>query len=214
MKTAKTKDAAERRRKLEDSFRITREEILSMMPENSGASAKLDRLLSLKGQLSVTPTAVHVAMEDVKSEYDFGTFRILRCKGCFVYKTVSLTTVVYPVYNWDVSNGGGCLYAVMDELCTLREKKNGPEGLTDSENNAYEIAVMLVSQAFSYPVMTFTDMELAVDCYRYVMDRWSKALEKASAHIDEISDEDIALNQQFEEMMKLAGNDSGKSDKD
>lgn len=202
------------RRKLETELLKTKDEILSMMPEGVDAKGILGKLLSIKGQLSVDPAAVHVAMKDVRGEYDFGAFRILRCRDCFVYKTVPLTAVVHPVYNGDLSNGGGKLYAVMEELCTLREKQDGIEGLTDDEKNAYELAVMLVSLAFSFPVMLFTDMEFAVDCYKYVMDRWAKTLERISESLIEETDGDIAANRQFEEMVREAAEEAAKKNED
>lgn len=203
-----------RRRKLETELLKTRDELLSIIPEKSGAESKLDRLLSLKGQLSVSPAAVHVDMKDVRGEYDFGAFRILRCRDCFVYKTVPLTAVVHPVYNGDLSNGGGKLYATLEELCSLREKKDGIEGLTDDEKNAYEIAVMFVSLAFSFPVMIFSDMEFAVDCYKYIMDRWVKTLERISDSLIEETDGDIAANRQFEEMVREAAEEAAKKNED
>lgn len=214
MKTGGRKDTAARKRRLEESLVKTRNELLAMLPEGSGAEAKLDRLLSLKGQLSVDPAAVHVALKDIRGEYDFGAFRILRCRDCFVYRTVPLSTVVHPVYNGDLSNGGGSLYATLEELCDLREKKDGVEGLTDEEMQSYEIAVMLVSLAFSFPVMLFSDMEFAVDCYKYVMDRWTKALERISASLVEETDRDIAANRQFEEMVREAAEESAGKRKD
>lgn len=202
------------RRKLETELLKTKDEILSMMPEGVDAKGILGKLLSIKGQLSVDPAAVHVAMKDVRGEYDFGAFRILRCRDCFVYKTVPLTAVVHPVYNGDLSNGGGNLYATLEELCSLREKKDGIEGLTDDEKNAYEIAVMLVSLAFSFPVMLFTDMEFAVDSYKYIMDRWMKSLGRISDSLIEETDGDIAANRQFEEMVREAAEEAAKKNED
>lgn len=198
--------------------------LLKQIEEKKGALAELkdgkldigllDSLLD-DVRLHERPTVeVMVPLEEIMKEYELGVFSILRCKYCYVWKMVNYRAVVWPTYNFDLSNGGGALYSTLTEFCDLADKKE-TGGLSEDETRAYDIALMLLTTAFSLPTMMFTDTRFSVKVYKYIMDEYKAALERSMSRLNEETAEDIAANQAFESMMredKAAKEDSGNKD--
>lgn len=157
---------------------------------------------------------VIVPLEEIIKTYELGAFSILRCKYCYVWKMVNYRAIVWPTYNFDLSNGGGALYSTLTEFCDLADKKDS-KGLTEEEQNAYNIALMFLTTAFSLPTMMFTDTRFSVNVYKYIMDEYKAALERSMSRLNEETAEDIAANQAFESMMRedaAAKEDAGNKD--
>lgn len=218
MKDKKVKDTITSAKELDAERRVR---LLKQIEEKKAALAELkdgkldtellDSLLD-DVRLHERPTVeVIVPLDDVVKEYSMGAFSILRCKYCYVWKMVNYRAVVWPTYNFDLSNGGGALYSTLTEFCDLADKKEAG-GLTEDESRAYDIALMLLTTAFSLPTMMFTDTRFSVNVYKYIMDEYKAALERSMSRLNEETAEDIAANQAFESMMRedaAAKEDSG-----
>lgn len=174
---------------------------LAELKEGRLDTALLDSLIDDVKALCHVPVEVFVPLMDVLKEYDFGSFHISRCKNCFVWKTVNFRSVVEPSYNYDMSNGGGALYASLTELCELADKMADMTA-TDDEKMSYEISLMLTGPAFSLPVLMFSDPIFAVNVFKCIMDEMKKMIERKSENLREESQEDIAKNQAFEAIMR------------
>ena len=159
-----------------------------------------DELVDAVMQRSLEPYEVAVPLDDVIKEYVFDSYRISRCRNCFVWKTSGFSAVVKPVYNYDLSNGGGSLYSVLTEICDLADKKDAGT-ITDDEEKSYDISIMLVSVAFTLPVMMFSDTTFAINVYMNIMDEFKASLERVQGSLNDEAPEDIAKNQMFENMM-------------
>lgn len=142
-----------------------------------------------------------ITLESVKDEFSFGNFSVIRCADCYVWKSFNYRAVVWPSYNLDMSNGGGALYSTLVELCLLAEKDRN-NLLTDGEKEEKEILVMLVTMAFTMPLLMFSDASMGVDIYKYVMDRLKQSVEQASEKLKEETPEDVAKNQFMGEILK------------
>ena len=188
--------ASKGREVLESEMEEMRSRLLSMLTDGEEGR-------KLKGQADVVPSAVCVEMKDVVKEYPFGAAKILKCRECYVYSTPASSIVIYPVYNPDLSNGGGVLYSTMSSYCSLRDaEENG--STTQEDKDALAIFKNLLALAFSFPVMLFSDDIFAGDCFRYILDRWKESLERASSKLREETPEDIAANQEFRANMEQA----------
>lgn len=221
MKENKVKDTITGAKELDAERRIR---LLKQIEEKKSALAELkdgkldtgllDSLLD-DVRLHERPTVeVMVPLEDVIKTYELGAFTILRCRHYFVWKTVNYRAIVWPTYNYDLSNGGGALYSTLTEFCDLADKKEAG-GLTEDESRAYDIALRLLTTAFSLPTMMFTDMRFSVNVYKYIMDEYKAALERSMSRLNEEAAEDIAANQAFESMMRedaAAKEDAGNKD--
>lgn len=191
------------REMLESEMEEVRSRLLSMLSYSDEGRKCLDRLMELKGQADVVPAAVCVEMKDVVKEYPFGAAKILKCRGCYVYSTPASSIVIYPVYNPDLSNGGGVLFSTMSSYCSLRDAEEHGNA-TQEDSDALAIFKELLALAFSFPVMLFSDDIFAGDCFRYILERWKESLERASAKLREETQEDIAVNQEFRANMEQA----------
>lgn len=221
MKDSKVKDIFANAKELDAERRI---KLLKQIEEKKSALAELkdgkldtellDSLLDDVRLHEQPAVEVIVPLEEVIKTYELGAFSILRCKYCYVWKMVNYRAVVWPTYNYDLSNGGGALYSTLTEFCDLADKKEAGE-LTEDESRAYDIALMLLTTAFSLPTMMFTDTRFSVNVYKYIMDEYKAALERSMSRLNEETAEDIAANQAFESMMRedaAAKEDAGNKD--
>lgn len=221
MKDKKVKDTITSAKELDAERRVR---LLKQIEEKKAALAELkdgkldtgllDSLLD-DVRLHERPTVeVMVPLEEVIKTYELGAFSILRCKYCYVWKMVNYRAVVWPTYNFDLSNGGGALYSTLTEFCDLADKKEAG-GLSEDETRAYDIALKLLTTAFSLPTMMFTDTRFSVNVYKYIMDEYKAALERSMSRLNEETVEDTAANQAFESMMRedaAAKEDAGNKD--
>ena len=191
---------AERRSGLEKSI-SEKKAALAELKDGKLDTQLLDSLLDDIKALVQAPVEVIVPLEDVIKEYDFGSFFISRCKNCFVWKTANYRAVIEPSYNYDLSNNGGSLYSVLTEICDLADKKDAGT-ITDDEEKSYDISIMLVSVAFTLPVMMFSDTTFAINVYNHIMDEFKASLERAQSKLNEETAEDVAANQEFERIMR------------
>lgn len=204
--------ASKGREVLESQVEEMRSRLLSMLSYNDEGRECLDRLMELKGQLDVVPAAVCVEMKDVVKEYPFGAAKILKCRGCYVYSTPASSIVIYPVYNPDLSNGGGVLFSTMSSYCSLRDAEEGGSA-TQEDKDGLAIFKELLALAFSFPVMLFSDDIFAGDCFRFILDRWKESLERASDKLRKETPEDIAANQEFRANMEQAYDSVAEAEK-
>lgn len=221
MKDKKVKDTITSAKELDAERRVR---LLKQIEEKKTALAELkdgkldtellDSLLD-DVRLHEQPTVeLIVPLEEIIKTYELGAFSILRCKYCYVWKMVNYRAVVWPTYNFDLSNGGGALYSTLTEFCDLADKKEAGE-LTEDESRAYDIGLMLLTTAFSLPTMMFTDTRFSINVHKYIMDEYKAALERSMSRLNEETAEDIAANQAFESMMRedaAAKEDAGNKD--
>lgn len=210
MEKKKRKDKATTLPQMRDMWLKRKEKLASSVKDKTTAIESLltgkdkDMFVSLVNDLrdvSDEKCAVRISLESVIDEYEFGSFSIVRCSDCFVWKSFNCRAVVYPSYNLDLSNGGGALYSAMDELCGLAEKDR-KHLLSEDGKTEKDILLMLVSCAFTLPVMMFSDSMFAVDVYRFIMNRWASSLEKAAGRLNPETPEDTARNQFMNGMIK------------
>lgn len=161
----------------------------------------LGSLINDLKDLSDEKCETRIPLERITDVFEFGNFSIIKCTDCFVWKSFNYRAIVYPSYNFDMSNGGGALYGTIEELCLLAEKDR-KHLLTEDEKEEKNMLLMLVTFAFTLPVMMFNDSAFAVDVYLYAMNKWTKSLEKASERLNPETPEDAAKNQFMNEMIK------------
>lgn len=203
----------ERRSGLEKSI-SEKKAALAELKDGKLDTELLDSLLDDIKALVQVPVEVIVPLEDVIKEYGFGSIFISRCKNCFVWKTANYRAVIEPSYNYDLSNNGGSLYSVLTEICDIADKRDAGT-ITDDEEKSYDISIMLVSVAFTLPVMMFSDVTFAINVYKHIMDEFKASLERAKSKLNEETPEDIAANQEFERIMREAAatkEEAGKKD--
>lgn len=198
-----------RKAALEEKMNEDRQRLVELLGEKDAVNI-LDSYTETVQLLSSPTAELYVPLDDVMGEYEFGIFSAVRCRGCIIWRQGNFRAVVYPSWNFDLSNGGGCLYGFLDTLCDLAEKKR-TSGLDEKEQDMYDFYMMTMSLAFSYPLMSSSDDRFAGDTFKFIMDKWQESLKRASERLKKETPEDIAKNQGFERMMRE--NEESKEDK-
>ena len=169
-----------------------KEKLLSNCKDRKFGEAMLDRVVSLKGQLSVEPAIVFVSADSVVKEYDFEHFKLIRTKNEIIYKSNGYKLIVKP---WLSS-----LYGQLDMLLNYKEKESV---LTEEEKLLYTDlfnASMLILQI---PLVAFTDdefmFEMATSYIKYL-----NAMAEKSVELKEETSEDAEKNKKFDEAVILA----------
>lgn len=164
----------------------------SLGPEGK---AELRKLIALRDSMAVFPS------DEVVKEYDYGTFRIIRCKGCFIYRSAGYRAVSMPVYNGDMSNGGGALYSAFAFLCDLRDRKENH--LLDKDGQElYDTYLLALTTAMTYPLLMFRNDRFLVETVKAIIESGKRNISlPENPELMPETEEDMMKNQAFEKQM-------------
>ena len=164
----------------------------SLGPEGK---AELRKLIALRDSMAVCPS------DEVIKEYDFGTFRIIRCRGCFVYRSAGYRAVSMPVYNGDMSNGGGALYSAFSFLCDLRDRKES-NLLGKDGQELYDTYLLALTTAMTYPLLMFQNDRFLVETVKAIHESRLRNISlPENPELKPETEEDMMKNQAFEQQM-------------
>ena len=174
------------------------DEMLKSIKENSKdenlANDQLNELMSLKGQLDVKPVRLCVEEKDVLKEYDFDSYRYVRCKGGILYQMAG----GYSVY---VTPRMVSLYKHLDQLLSL---KDDYDNLSEELKNAYSTLVSATQFVMSLPVCSPSSDKMffgiAGDIAERLNDMVSELMDK------DLQEETHEENAEFENTQDLLNN--------
>ena len=148
----------------------------------------IKKIMSLKGQLDIDPTLLHIPMSDVVKIYDFKFFRVIRTKKEFVYHQNGYYLIVKP---WMQT-----LYGQLDAVCAYEDEVKDEDKMEmyDSFKNT-TLAVL------GMPTMAFSDPDFFFDIAIRYMTFLNKKVEES---LSEVQDEDESANEQFKEETLMA----------
>lgn len=166
--------------------------ILANSQDSEYVSNKIDELLSLKGQLDIEPTIVHIPLANVIQEYDNGHLRIIRCKDCIIWQNKGgFSFIVKPTMI--------ALYEFFDGLLLMKAKY---EGLTDEEKRYYDTAYFGLSLILQSPLFAVADSEFFADLVEFIANGISKVSDKLMNR--PLQEETPIENAEFETKMEVA----------
>lgn len=161
--------------------------------DNSGI---VDKIVSLKGQIDIEPTRLIVKETDVIKEYDFDTFRIIRCKQCIIYQVKGgYEVVVSPRMN-----------ALHTNLSIILDMKDRYNTLSEDDKKVYNALLMATTWTMNAPLFSVIDDKMFFGIADYVMkifDEYVKEKENAP-----LKDEEAKKDAEFEntnEALKIIG---------
>ena len=166
--------------------------ILANSQDSEYVSNKIDELLSLKGQLDIEPTIVHIPLANVIQEYDNGHLRIIRCKDCIIWQNKGgFSFIVKPTMI--------ALYEFFDGLLLMKAKY---EELTDEEKQYYDTAYFGLSLILQAPLFAVADDEFFVELATFIGEGVKKASDKLLNQ--PLQEETPIENAEFETKMEVA----------
>lgn len=103
--------------KLEERLNQLQNELVALLPEedkDKGARI-MENIISVRGQLAIEPTLVHVPTSYVIKEYDNDNIVIYRCKDCIIWRMKGgETKIVYPTMAGE--------YQFLSQMLDLKDK--------------------------------------------------------------------------------------------
>lgn len=177
------------------------DEVVAQIKTNSKdakfADKLVDKLLSLKGQIDVEPTRIHIPEKGVVKEYDNDSLRFVRCRGCIIFQEKGgYSVIVQPR-----------MTALFEHLSVLLDMKDRYERLSDEEKKSYDMMYSATVYLLEIPMFAASDDEMffgiASDVIKRLNDFTDKQLDK------ELQEETPKENAEFENLNEVLNKDMG-----
>lgn len=138
------------------------------------AEALVDEILSLKGQLGVEPTIVHIPAEDVVKTLKGDTFEMTLTKH---------GDAVYHVYGgYTLIADGQRMRSLANTIADYIINQDLVKDLDDKEKELYDLDLSATAYVLNIPMFAFSDPELKYDLaskiVSWVRETYEKAMEQ------------------------------------
>lgn len=153
------------------------------------ADTLLDELLSIKGQIDVDPTLVHIPISDIVDEVDGETFTMAITKqGDAIYHVKGGYTLVAD---------GIRMYGLAQTIKDYIENKHVYETLTDEQKELYDLDLSATTYVLNVPMFAFSNEDLKFDVATTVVKHLNKMYDEAvnSGLQDETREQDVAFQE-------------------
>lgn len=178
---------------LKKELKKVKAQIISNSKDDKFAKALLDKALSLKGQLSIEPTALNVPLKNMVKEYDFGSFVFRRFKECIQYHTKGGLDIF-------VSFKQIALWGLLD---TMLDMKDRFDTLSEDEQRMYSTILSAIIYYFNAPTMFASDDTAFFGCAEHIIDSLGDLTERLTKEAEEaIKKNTFADDAQFEQYTK------------
>lgn len=130
-----------------------------------------DEIMSVKGQLDVEPSLVHIAIDDIVSELEGDTFTMAVTKnGDAVYHVKGGYTII----------ADGCrMVSLAETIKGYIEHKNIVETLDEADRELYDLDLSATSYVLNVPMFAFSDPELKYDIATICIQHLRKVYDEA-----------------------------------
>lgn len=155
------------------------------------ADALVDKLLSLKGQMMIEPTRIHIEEKDVVKEYDNDAVRFVRCKGCIIFQAKGgMSIVVKPT-----------MTALFEHLTVLLDMKDRYEELDEEGKKSYELLYSATVWMLEVPIFATCSDEMFFGIVNDILSRFNKFTETELNK--DLQEETPKENAEFENMNEV-----------
>jgi hypothetical protein len=151
------------------------------------ADKLIDELLSLKGQLGIEPTLVHIPVDDVVKSLKGETFEMSVTKhGDAIYHVYGGYTIIADGTRMRSLAGSIADYVVNQELV---------KDLDEKEREAYDLDLSATAYVLNIPMLAFSDADLKYDLaskiVTWLRETYEKAMEQPLQ--EETREQDVAF---------------------
>ena len=150
------------------------------------ASKLVDSLLSLKGQMDIEPTLIHLPVSEIVDKIEGETYRICLCKsGEAVYHMKGgMDIVVQPSAN--------SLYNYLTDVIEVQSL----DVLNEEEKNLFMQDVVASSYVLNIPFIAFSDLDLKYKLANLIIDYLAELQKRAFEDVV-LQEETPVENEQF-----------------
>lgn len=160
---------------LQDKLVELKNKIKANSKEARFADKLVDELLSVKGQLMIEPTLVHVPIKDIEQTLGRGHFKVYKTDADFVYTTKGYKIVVSPTALKGGENSS--LYEWMDAMCYLQSKVDKNEA-EDVEETTLQAMLHSVDTICNIPLSAFVDENNVIELLKLQTNFMQKRLDE------------------------------------
>lgn len=161
------------------------------------ADSLVDKLLSLKGQMMIEPTRIHIEEKDVVKEYDNDAVRFVRCKNCIIFQAKGgLSVVVKPT-----------MTALFEHLTVLLDMKDRYDTLDEEGKKSYELLYSATVWMLEVPIFATCSDEMFFGVVNDILARFNKFTETELKK--DLQEETPKENAEFENMNEVLTKDMG-----
>lgn len=165
--TMEESQLADRKKELKSKLDAKVKQLKNICTDYAFADRLIDDILSLKGQLSIEPTLIHIPINRIIKEYDFEHFKIITSLDGIIFQMAGYTQVVRPLYR--------SLYGHLDFLLGLKDKY---DTLSTEEKDMYDTFLQATATIMMQPSICFTDDDYWRDVVTYIARRQNELFEK------------------------------------
>lgn len=190
---------------LKKKLKEVKSQIIANSKDDKFAKTLIDKAMSLKGQLSIEPTALNVPLKNMVKEYDFGSFVFRRFKDCIQYHTKGGLDIF-------VSFKQIALWGLLD---TMLDMKDRFDTLSEDEQRMYSTILSAITYYFNAPTMFASDdtaffgcASQIVDTLKELTDRMTEKAEEAIKNNTFVDDAQFEQYTQWLEMIKDTQNET------
>lgn len=159
------------------------------------ADMLIDELLSLKGQLGIEPTLVHIPTADVVKSLKGNTFEMsLTKQGDAVYHVYGGYTIVAD---------GARMHSLAKTIADYIENQDLAKDLDEKERELYELDLSATAYILNIPMLAFCDQDLKVDLASRIIQWLRESYEKALSK--PLQEETPQADAVFEDAAKALG---------
>lgn len=183
-----------KKQKLNSNLDIVKNKIKANSKDAHYAERLISELLSIKGQMGITPTIAHIEVDDVVSKLEGDTFTMyLTKKGEAVYHTLGGYTII----------ADHRMVGLNTTIANYILQQNGSlEGLSEEEKELLGTDMSATAHVLNIPLFAFSDVEfkykLATEVVTWLNKKYDEAM---SAPLQE---ETIEEDAEFKEAVLAA----------
>lgn len=160
--------------------------------DKSKAKSLIEELLALQ-QKRVIPTEIYVPVTDVIATYDFGSFSLIKCKTCIIFKTTGYRLISKPIYT--ANEDGGVLYSQLSALCEMKERY---DSVSDEEKKLWNLVFNLSVIILSLPIDAFSNDKFLFEVGKFIAEKKNEMYEEPlKKPLQEETEEDEIANDKF-----------------
>lgn len=155
------------REMLRTSFDETVEKLKELCDNKEEFDLLFTKIVDLKSQLDIEPTLVHVPIESIIKEYDFGHFKLYRTMKGIVFHMAGMNQVIPPMMQ--------TLYGQLDWLLN---QKDSYDKLSEEDKEMYDAVFGGTMSILMNPTICFCNDKYWTDIALYVTSKQNELFEE------------------------------------
>lgn len=187
----------EKKASLKSEIEQTVNQLKSICTDAHFADTLIDKMLSLKGQLSTDAVEIYVPLSELTKEYDYGSFKFIKTTKGIIFKMYGYQSYIKPIQQ-----------TLFGQINYLLDCKDRYEELTESDKDIYNALFAGTIAILMFPSICFCKDETWMPVSLKIMEEQKKLFELMDKELlpeepekDEKFNKEVADAEQLKEMI-------------